>query len=210
MSSAIYRTQFTRVVVAGLIMSAASFVLVSPRISEARSMSEKREQQLAYIEQGESHIADHQDGLRRVIDSTMRARDAMIKDLSADPDLKDQQLFQRLASTHELTLTRVEPMKSSPVSTDLGSPERVAEIDRKAFRIECRGAYSDLISYIEDLQSSPCRMRVTSFRLVPIGVQEVRCTLNVSMVELTGYPDMLNSGLHTGMNSSEPSQEDEG
>lgn len=211
MSTEITRSQLSRVLVAGGLVSAASFVLVTPRMSEAGEQVARQSRQLEYIEQGESHIANYQADLQKLIESTQQTRDAMLDDLSPHPELKDQQLFQRYASDHGITLTRVEPMKSSPVTLELGSPEYLADMQRKAFRLEMRGAYSDVISYIDQLQSSTCRMRVTSFRAVPSGEQDVRCTLNVSMVELSSYPQILSEPIvsdgTTGRSNSLEEQE---
>ncbi|MFG0314102.1 MAG: hypothetical protein ACF8LL_07945 [Phycisphaerales bacterium] len=192
------KAYMVRVLALGCVCGAASFLFVRPVITRASDLQGERQSQLEFIEQGEEHIAQYEDDLRRAVSSTRASRDAMLRDLRSDPDMQDQQLFQRLASARGLTLTRVEPMRSKLADATLGSPEQKAEVERKDYRLECRGSYSGLVQFIDDIQSSNRQMQVISFRLVPTSGQRVKTTLNLSMVELKSYPESLERAFAEG------------
>lgn len=192
------KAYMVRVLALGCVCGAASFLFVRPVIAKASDLQSERQSQLEFIEQGEEHIVQYEDELLRAVRDTRASRDAMLSDLRSDPDMQDQQLFQRLAATRGLTLTRVEPMRSKLADAKLGSPDRQAEVERKDYRLECRGSYSGLVQFIDDIQSNNRQMQVISFRLVPTSGQRVKTTLNLSMVELKSYPESLGQAFAQG------------
>lgn len=192
------RAYMVRVLALGCVCGAASFLFVRPVMTRASDLQSERQSQLEFIERGEEHIAQHEEELLRAVSDTRASRDAILSDLRSDPDMQDQQLFQRLAASRGLTLTRVEPMRSKLADAKLGSPDRQAQVERKDYRLECRGSYSGLVQFIDDIQSSNRQMQVISFRLVPTSGQRVKTTLNLSMVELKSYPKSLEQAFAEG------------
>lgn len=192
MNQDITRSALTRLVIVGVLAGGGSFLLVKPKTSEASDLRKEFEQREMYIQKGESNIAMHQDEISRLVESTLRSRDAMLEDLSPDSHLQDQQIFQRMAAARGLTITRVEPIRESSNSAKVGEFGAEASLLTKEFRIECRGAFSGLVAFIDDIQTSKRQMQVKDFRLVPTDAQRIRTSLTISMVELAMYPEALN------------------
>ncbi len=208
MNQDITRSALTRLAIVGVLAGGGSFLLVKPKASEASDLRKEFNQREMYIQKGESNIATHQDEIKRLVESTVSSRDAMLEDLSPDTHLQDQQIFQRMAAARGLTITRVEPIRESSNATKVGEFGAEASLITKEFRIECRGAFSGLVAFIDDVQTSKRQMQVKDFRLVPTDAQRIRTSLTISMVELTKYPEVLDQAFSTDTQDDASGQKD--
>jgi gas vesicle protein len=191
MNMEISRTHLTRIGLVGVVIGAANYMFVRPQASAAQDAQIKYKMQSEFIEQGEQSIELYQDDVDEMVEMVRSARDAMLMDLKPDIQVTDQQLLQRKATLHGMTVTRLEPSRAVNVSTDTEVEEDSVELEIKEFRIECRGNYSGFVSFIDDLQNEKRRMKVTSFRLVPTDEQVVRANLTVKLVELVEFPESI-------------------
>lgn len=193
MSTDLTRSAITRIAIIGIIAGGAGFFFVKPKMTAASDLRAESERRIEFIRAGESNIALHQEQLEELVSSTIESRKAMLEDLSPDDDLQDQQVFQRMAAARGLTITRVEPLRESSNAKEIGEFGAEAVILQKEYRIECRGSFSGLVRFIEDIQQSNRHMSVSNFRLVPTDAKRIRCSLTISMVELTAYPESLDT-----------------
>lgn len=209
MNQDITRSALTRLAIVGVLAGGGSFLIVKPKTSEASDLRKEFNQRELYIQKGESNIATHQGEIKRLVESTLSSRDAMLEDLSPDTHLQDQQIFQRMAAARGLTITRVEPIRESSNATKVGEFGAEASLLTKEFRIECRGAFSGLVAFIEDIQTSKRQMQVKDFRLVPTDAQRIRTSLTISMVELAQYPEVLDQAFSTDTQDDVSAQKDQ-
>lgn len=196
----------TRTGVATVIAVAGSVVFLKPMMASASGAQAELEQRQEYIQHGEALMGGRSGGVESARVSTGVARDSFLAGLVPDAHLQDQQVIQRVASDHELTITRVEPTRESGSSMQMGEESEGAELTEKEFRVECRGRYRDLVSFIHRVQHADQMMAVQSFRLLPSGPQEVRATITITMMQLGAVPDSLLSAVR----STEPAAADPG
>ncbi len=195
MNSDITKNAAVRIAVVGLLVGAANFALVRPKLAEATEMKDEQSKRSLYLQQGEQVLVEEQDSLTERARDTAESRDKILLDLDASKGNQDQQQFLRLASARGLTITRVEPIRSSVTKQGLGEGLTQAEALLKEYRIECRGAFSGFVSLLSDIQSSDRRLSVTDFRMVPAGENEARVSMTISLLELTEYPSILKTML---------------
>lgn len=195
MNSEFAKSAMTRIVLVGVLAGAANYVLVRPKLTQASDIVHEQRNREVFLKQGEQVLYTENDQLKSRVVETAHTRDKVLEDLENSKGNQDQQQFQRLAGARGLTITRVEPIRSSSVKQFVGEGLVEAQAVKKEYRIECRGAFSGFVSLMSDMQSSNRRLSVTDFRLVPAGEDEVRVSMTVAMLELTEYPPLLKTML---------------
>ena len=189
------KVAMTRIVVVGILAGATNYLLVRPKLTQASDIMHEQHEREIYLREGEQVLDEEHVLLETRVIETAASRDSILQDLENTNGNQDQQHFQRLASARGLTITRVEPIRSSTSKQFLGEGLVEAEGTKKEYRIECRGAFSGFVSLLSDMQSSDRRLSVTDFRMVPAGEDEVRVSMTVGMFELNEYPPLLKSML---------------
>ncbi len=212
MNADIKRTFMTGTLIACAGAAAISYFVVQPKVTTATEVRSELAREQEFIEKGEQEIASSSDRVDAMVAAMRDARDAMLGDLSNTDPTQSQQQLQRLANDRGLTVTRIEPVRSSFDEVKTGSPEQDARIEIKEYRVECRGAFNAVVAFIDDLQRGSGQPRVSSFRMVPADAERVRAVVSVEMLEMVDYPDSFKNAFkpaQDGAGSDEPSDGEE-
>ncbi|MFG0245826.1 MAG: hypothetical protein ACF8MF_07250 [Phycisphaerales bacterium JB052] len=191
MMTDITRTFFTKLVLICVALLAVNYFLIKPKVLAAKETAVDLEAQVSYIEHGQQDIEAHHDELEQQIDQMRVVRDEMIRDLESEQTAQAHQILQRQAISQGLVVTRIEPLKSVIEKTTPADEEHATELDVKEFRLECRGAFHDVIAFVSEVQSGEHQGCITSFRMVPIDERNVRVSMQIRLIELITIPDQI-------------------
>lgn len=170
---------------------ALSYFFVKPSSIAAAEMERVHDAHHEYIDLGEQEMASNADQVEALVSNMRAARDAIVNDLTNSVPAQTHQQLQRLAIDRGLTVTRVEPTKSSVHESKTGTPAQSVKIEEKEFRIECQGAFSGVVAFVDDIQRSPGQPRVSSFRMIPTDENRVRASVTINLIELIEFPEKM-------------------
>lgn len=208
MNGDVKNTVLTRIVLVAAGAAAMSYFFVKPSSLTAAEMERVHDEQSEYIDLGEREMVKNIDQVEALVSNMRAARDAIVEDLTNDVPAQTHQQLQRLAVDRGLTVTRVEPTKSSIHEAKTGSPLQSFKVEEKEFRIECQGAFSGVVAFVDDIQRSPGQPRVSNFRMIPTDENRVRASVTINLIELIEFPEQMKSAFGPSNDRSSESQED--
>lgn len=186
------RAFFTKLALIVAAMVAINHYAVRPKAHAMGEVMDEYRSQAEFLQTG--LIAMEQSGheIERFNEHIADIQAKMLRELQPDPTILAHQRLHRFASARDLTVTRVEPLRSTiKKSNDGGVLTNPIAIDTKDFKMECHGAFHSVLSLIADIQSGPHHAQVTSFRMVPISEEAVRVVMQVRLTELKAFSDAL-------------------
>lgn len=178
------------IIVTGLVV-AARYFLVLPRVSQGEDLARTYQAQQEIIEQGEQAIGQHAGMVSELLTSMHAARVDMLYRFQASGSTQMHNQLQSLADQHKLTVSRIEPLKTSASRGKSGLPPEEIEMETIEFRIECEGLYSGVVAYLNDLSMGTNMATVRTFRMVPVGSGRARATMQVAMHQLLKTPEVF-------------------
>lgn len=191
MSNEVQRTFMIKLTGFSLGMGALAYFVVGPKVIQASDMQSQLAMQTQTIAQGERAFEQFEIPVAKANQSMRVITRQMLDDLQIDAAVQAHQVIQRLAVSNGLTVTRVEPLQSTFSEVMTGTPQQLAKVEEKIFRIECQGKFAGFVAFVDELQNGPGRASVSSLRMVPTGEGTVSVIMSVQIVELIEAPEQL-------------------
>lgn len=163
--------------------------LISPQVDKLKDLQEARSSQAHEIDQGEQTIALHADEMNETLKRMDTVRSEISTNLNVNQATNVHRYLQESANRRTLTVSRIEPLRSSSVKKSNPLTKQEIELETKEFRIECVGSYNATMNFFQDLSSGDNIAKVSSFRIIPVSEQDVRMIVQVSVYQLVKVPD---------------------
>ena len=119
-------------------------------------------------------------------------RDGILSDLRPLENQQSHRYIQHLAETNGLTVTRIDPLRSTTSDAETGATgDQKFSLESKDVRVEFNGPYSGVVTYFAQLRDGPHQADVESFRMVPTSKTAVRVSMQIKLHELSQVPELI-------------------
>jgi Tfp pilus assembly protein PilO len=189
MNQELQKNFFVKISVVIIAVSAAWYIFVGPKLEAVKESNQKFASQTNEISNGEQEIVLYGKALDNTIESMESIREGFVNQLAIGQDSNARQSINEFASNNKLTVTRIEPLRTT--SNKLVNEYDLSEIvlETEEFRVECMGSYSGLVGYLQDLTQGSQLSSVSTFRILPISKNNAKMILQVSVFSLTEAPE---------------------
>lgn len=195
MSLDIQRGFVFRLIAVSVIVSIAWMMIVGPRVHKVDEMNQVRHAQDQEIAAGEEAIGHYSSRLGVSMERMSRVRDHLVSQLDASQSSNTHKLLQDSAESHDLTVSRIEPMRTTLAKSISDIDQSEIHLETKEFRVECAGPYAGIVGYLEDLSSDSNMAKASTFRIIPVGKDNARMIVQVSIYQLIEIPEAFTRSL---------------
>jgi len=157
---------------------------VAPEVKRLHEIKAAYASQSTEISEGETAMADQSGRIQASVDRMNEIRDELISELQTGSDITSHKHIQDTAERNNLTVSRIEPLRSSESTHVNEADQSKIRLLTKEFRVECAGSYDGLVGYINDLSNGSTIAKVNTFRIVPVSEEGARMILQVSTYQL--------------------------
>jgi hypothetical protein len=189
MSQDIQKSFLVRLIVISLIVSVAWYLIVGPQVIRVQEISEAHESQIEDISVGEEAINKHASQLTKSLQQMSEVRDQLILQFDVGHSSNYHKHLQEAAESHGLTVSRIEPLRTSVAKRESEKDQGDIKLESKEFRVECGGSYAGIVEYLEGLSNGPSVAKVSTFRIIPTSTNQARMIMQVSVYHLIETPD---------------------
>jgi hypothetical protein len=192
MSQEVLKAFVIKLLGVSLLTAIAWYMAVKPQTDRLNELRITNATQMIEITQGEEAIADLSDKVIASEGQLDKIREEILVQLDMDQGTNAHKRLQESAELHNLTVTRIEPLRSS-IATHKGKSEDQAEIqlETKEFRIECVGPFGGIVGFLNDLSNGEQISKVDSFRIVPVSRAGARMIMQVSIFQFVDTPKVF-------------------
>jgi len=191
MNAEISRTFVVKLILICIAALVLNYFVVRPKQAEANTLDTAHASKMTLVDQGEQEMQRHRQQIEESVTQMSQLRQEMIEDLQPAQSLQSHQLLQKYAQRSDLTLTRIEPIKSVFEQSPTEGAEQDIKIELTEYRIECRGTFNAVVSFITEVQQGKRQGIIKHFRMVPLDDASVRAIMQVKLIELVDFPAQL-------------------
>ena len=178
-----------KLVAISLVSAAVWHTLISPQVDKLKDLQSSSIAQAREIDQGEKTISAHAKEMNETLNRMDAVRDEISTNLNVNQATNIHRYLQESATQRNLTVSRIEPLRSSLTKKNNPLTKQEIELETKEFRVECVGSYDATINFFQDLSRGNNIAKVSSFRIIPVSEQDVRMIVQVSVYQLVKVPD---------------------
>ena len=173
------------------------FTIVGPKLNAVDDLEQTLENQASEISNGEEAIRLHSADVEKTIQQVEHLQSELASQLDVNREVNVHKHLQDAAEQRGLTVSRVEPLRETVTIRKSSVDQKKIQMLTKEFRLECIGAYSSIVGYLDDLRKSTNLSKVSSFRIVPVSSQQARMILQVEVYQLVDAPDVFTESMST-------------
>ena len=190
MNPDIYRTVGIRVLVVAFGACLAWFLVVKPRADRASSLDVAFVSQRSMIEQYESYRQTNQDSSESGTAEVLARARGLISDTISenDPGTMLHALLNEHADSQGVRISSIDNLQAKEIKSKIADSFEQVLGDRALVRVEFQGAFANVTRFMHEIVNTSVPVKLTGFRLIPIGTDAVRVNAEIEIVTLNQVP----------------------
>jgi hypothetical protein len=191
MSQEVLKAFVIKLLGVSLLAAIAWYMAVKPQTDRLNELRLTNATQMIEITQGEEAIASLSDKVIASESQLDKIREEILLQFDMDQGTNAHKRLQESAEQHYLTVTRIEPLRSSITTHKGKSDQGDVQLETKEFRVECVGPFGGIVGFLNDLSNGEQISKVDSFRIVPVSRAGARMIMQVSIFQFVDTPKVF-------------------
>ncbi len=196
MNAEIQKNVLIRIVLVACAFCLAWYFLVNPKAQQVHEQRETVAQYEQMIMAYQSEVGSLDSVESKQVEIQLQTHldrfQGMIN--TGDPGTKLHTIINESAGANDVSVSRIETVNSRELHKRSQQINGEIKGIAHSIRIEVEGMFGSVVAFMDQVASNPMQVEFTSFRMIPMGHQNVRVNAELNTVMLTSIPTDLSIG----------------